>query len=119
MEIEHAGYLPDWCRLHLRTHRAALCGCPHPIKPVQQATLSDKLHVGKAVVNGTSPVRIDSMPFGGFRKSGVGREGIRHAVLESTTRSSEQEPANQDDGDKQGCRTADSCCDSYLLQGRR
>jgi glyceraldehyde-3-phosphate dehydrogenase (NADP+) len=45
---------------------------------------ADKLHVGTVVVNGTSDVRIDSMPFGGFKKSGVGREGVRHAVHEMT-----------------------------------
>ena len=45
---------------------------------------ADKLHVGTVVINGTSDVRIDSMPFGGFKKSGVGREGVRHAVLEMT-----------------------------------
>lgn len=69
--------------------------------------MADKLHVGKVGVNGTSHVRIDSMPFRGFKKSDVGREGIRHAVHESTTRSSDQEPANQDDGAEQGCRTAE------------
>lgn len=46
--------------------------------------MADKLHVGTVVINGTSDVRIDSMPFGGFKKSGVGREGVRHAVHEMT-----------------------------------
>jgi glyceraldehyde-3-phosphate dehydrogenase (NADP+) len=41
---------------------------------------ADRLHAGAVVVNGTSDVRIDSMPFGGFRGSGIGREGVRFAV---------------------------------------
>ncbi|MDQ0821383.1 glyceraldehyde-3-phosphate dehydrogenase (NADP+) [Arthrobacter sp. V1I7] len=46
--------------------------------------VADRLHVGAVVINETSDVRIDSMPFGGFKKSGVGREGVRHAVREMT-----------------------------------
>lgn len=46
--------------------------------------VAEKLHVGAVVINETSDVRIDSMPFGGFKKSGVGREGVRHAVREMT-----------------------------------
>jgi acyl-CoA reductase-like NAD-dependent aldehyde dehydrogenase len=46
--------------------------------------IAEKLHVGAVVINETSDVRIDSMPFGGFKKSGVGREGVRYAVLEMT-----------------------------------
>ncbi|WP_245567582.1 aldehyde dehydrogenase family protein [Nocardia vinacea] len=43
-------------------------------------TIAEHLHVGAVVINETSDVRIDSMPFGGFKKSGVGREGVRYAV---------------------------------------
>jgi acyl-CoA reductase-like NAD-dependent aldehyde dehydrogenase len=50
----------------------------------QALAIADKLHVGAVVINETSDVRIDSMPFGGFKKSGVGREGVRHAVREMT-----------------------------------
>jgi glyceraldehyde-3-phosphate dehydrogenase (NADP+) len=46
--------------------------------------IADRLDVGAVVINETSDVRIDSMPFGGFKKSGVGREGVRYAVLEMT-----------------------------------
>jgi glyceraldehyde-3-phosphate dehydrogenase (NADP+) len=41
---------------------------------------ADQLHAGAVVVNGTSDVRIDSMPFGGFGRTGIGREGVRFAV---------------------------------------
>lgn len=47
-------------------------------------SIAEKLHVGAVVINETSDVRIDSMPFGGFKKSGVGREGVRYAVHEMT-----------------------------------
>jgi len=43
-------------------------------------SIADRLHAGAVVVNGTSDVRIDSMPFGGFKGSGIGREGVRFAV---------------------------------------
>jgi glyceraldehyde-3-phosphate dehydrogenase (NADP+) len=50
----------------------------------QALAIADKLHVGAVVINETSDVRIDSMPFGGFKKSGVGREGVKYAVHEMT-----------------------------------
>ncbi len=43
---------------------------------------ADRLHVGSVLVNETSDFRIDSMPFGGSKRSGVGREGVASAVLE-------------------------------------
>jgi glyceraldehyde-3-phosphate dehydrogenase (NADP+) len=45
-------------------------------------SIADRVHAGAVVVNGTSDVRIDSMPFGGFKSSGIGREGVRFAVEE-------------------------------------
>lgn len=42
--------------------------------------VSAGLVTGAVVVNGTSDLRVDSMPFGGFKNSGVGREGVRYAV---------------------------------------
>lgn len=46
--------------------------------------VSRALAVGAVLVNDTSDFRLDSMPFGGFRQSGIGREGIRSATLELT-----------------------------------
>lgn len=46
--------------------------------------IAESLHVGAVVINETSDIRIDSMPFGGFKKSGVGREGVRHALYQMT-----------------------------------
>ena len=42
----------------------------------------ERLHVGSVLINETSDFRIDSMPFGGSKRSGVGREGVPSAVLE-------------------------------------
>src|SRR5699024_8550737 len=42
----------------------------------------EHLNVGSVLINETSDFRIDSMPFGGSKRSGVGREGVASAVLE-------------------------------------
>ena len=42
--------------------------------------ISAQLVAGAVIVNGTSDLRVDSMPFGGFKKSGIGREGVQFAV---------------------------------------
>lgn len=38
------------------------------------------LHVGGVMVNDSSDYRIDAMPFGGVKGSGLGREGVRDAI---------------------------------------
>lgn len=38
------------------------------------------LHVGGVMVNDSSDYRIDAMPFGGVKGSGLGREGVRSAI---------------------------------------
>lgn len=40
----------------------------------------DKLDVGGIVVNDVSSYRVDNMPYGGVKDSGLGREGIRFAM---------------------------------------
>jgi acyl-CoA reductase-like NAD-dependent aldehyde dehydrogenase len=42
--------------------------------------IADQLVAGAVVINGTSDLRIDSMPFGGFKGTGIGREGVRFAI---------------------------------------
>jgi len=44
----------------------------------------DQLRVGGVVVNDFPTYRIDHMPYGGVKGSGLGREGIRPAMLEMT-----------------------------------
>ncbi|MCS7297720.1 MAG: aldehyde dehydrogenase family protein [Bacteroidia bacterium] len=43
-----------------------------------------ELEVGSIVHNAPPTFRIDSMPYGGVKGSGLGREGIKYAVLEYT-----------------------------------
>ncbi|WP_209122889.1 aldehyde dehydrogenase family protein [Alkalihalobacillus sp. BA299] len=43
-----------------------------------------QLNVGGVMVNDSSDFRIDSMPFGGVKGSGLGREGVKHAIQEMT-----------------------------------
>jgi acyl-CoA reductase-like NAD-dependent aldehyde dehydrogenase len=42
--------------------------------------VAQQLHVGAVMINDTGDFRIDAMPFGGGRRSGVGREGVPFAV---------------------------------------
>ncbi|MFF2502572.1 aldehyde dehydrogenase family protein [Streptomyces sp. NPDC058067] len=43
-------------------------------------TIAGALRVGAVMINESSDFRIDAMPFGGPKHSGVGREGVRSAV---------------------------------------
>jgi len=43
-----------------------------------------RLAVGAVIVNDSTDYRLDVMPFGGTKQSGIGREGIRFAVQEMT-----------------------------------
>lgn len=43
-----------------------------------------ELHVGGVMINESTDYRIDAMPFGGVKGSGLGREGVRFAVQEMT-----------------------------------
>src|SRR5690606_35113035 len=44
----------------------------------------DTLDVGGVVVNDVSSYRVDNMPYGGVKDSGLGREGIRFAMEDMT-----------------------------------
>ncbi|HLE76818.1 MAG TPA: aldehyde dehydrogenase family protein [bacterium] len=43
-----------------------------------------RLNFGGIIVNDTPTFRVDHMPYGGNRQSGVGREGVRYAMEEMT-----------------------------------
>jgi glyceraldehyde-3-phosphate dehydrogenase (NADP+) len=43
-----------------------------------------ELEVGGVMINDSTDYRIDMMPFGGIKRSGLGREGIKFALLEMT-----------------------------------
>lgn len=46
----------------------------------------DELETGGVMVNEVPTFRIDHMPYGGVKNSGLGREGIRYAIEEMTER---------------------------------
>jgi acyl-CoA reductase-like NAD-dependent aldehyde dehydrogenase len=44
----------------------------------------DRLDAGGAVVGDVPSMRVDAMPYGGVKDSGIGREGVRYAIEEMT-----------------------------------
>ena len=44
----------------------------------------DQIQVGGLMVNDVPTFRIDHMPYGGVKRSGFGREGLRYAIEEMT-----------------------------------
>jgi len=46
--------------------------------------LAKRLHAGSVIVNDSTRLRWDALPFGGRRKTGFGREGVRDTMLEMT-----------------------------------
>ncbi len=44
----------------------------------------DKLEVGGVIINDIPTWRVDTMPYGGIKDSGFGREGIRYVIAELT-----------------------------------
>ncbi|MES0372543.1 MAG: aldehyde dehydrogenase family protein, partial [Mariprofundaceae bacterium] len=54
----------------------------HDIRNIQLAV--EQLEVGGIIINDFPTYRIDHMPYGGSKDSGLGREGIRSAMLEMT-----------------------------------
>jgi glyceraldehyde-3-phosphate dehydrogenase (NADP+) len=47
-------------------------------------TAFDHIEVGGLMVNDVSTFRVDHMPYGGVKQSGMGREGLRYAIEEMT-----------------------------------
>ncbi len=52
----------------------------HDIRRIRRA--AERLQVGGLVVNDSPSMRVDNMPYGGTRGSGIGREGPRYAMHE-------------------------------------
>jgi len=46
--------------------------------------IASALEGGGVMINDSTDYRLDSMPFGGIKNSGLGREGIRFALQEMT-----------------------------------
>lgn len=62
--------------------------------------ISRRLVAGAVLINDTSDFRIDAMPFGGFGRTGIGREGIKHAVRAMTEPKSFIVTSTADDREK-------------------
>ncbi|MFC4597333.1 aldehyde dehydrogenase family protein [Cohnella hongkongensis] len=45
---------------------------------------ADRLHVGGVMINDIPTFRVDNMPYGGVKHSGIGREGVKYAIEEMT-----------------------------------
>jgi len=45
---------------------------------------AEKLHVGGVMINDIPTFRVDHMPYGGVKESGMGREGVKYAIEEMT-----------------------------------
>ena len=43
-----------------------------------------RIRTGGVIVNDTSNYRVDHMPYGGVKLSGMGREGVRYTMEEMT-----------------------------------
>jgi acyl-CoA reductase-like NAD-dependent aldehyde dehydrogenase len=43
---------------------------------------ADKLHVGGVMINDIPTFRVDHMPYGGVKESGMGREGVKYSMQE-------------------------------------
>jgi len=59
-----------------------LCGCIFSRDMKTCAYVSEKLEVGGAVINGASFYRAFEMPFGGWKYSGIGNEGVMTTLEE-------------------------------------
>ncbi|MGC9209425.1 MAG: aldehyde dehydrogenase family protein [Nitrososphaeria archaeon] len=46
--------------------------------------LASRIKAGSVIINDTTRVRFDDLPFGGVKKSGIGREGVKHTMMEMT-----------------------------------
>ena len=59
-----------------------LCGCVISKDYSRAMKIADKLECGGAVVNGASFYRSFEMPFGGWKHSGIGNEGVLTTLQE-------------------------------------
>ena len=49
-------------------------------------TAFDEIDVGGLIVGDVPTFRVDQMPYGGVKNSGLGREGVRYAIEDMTER---------------------------------
>ena len=46
--------------------------------------MAARIKAGTILINDTTRLRFDNLPFGGFKKSGIGRESVRDTMIEMT-----------------------------------
>jgi succinyl-CoA reductase len=51
---------------------------------IYSSQISRRLKFGSTIINDSTRLRWDSLPFGGVKKSGIGREGVRDTMIEMT-----------------------------------
>ncbi|MDT7902897.1 MAG: aldehyde dehydrogenase family protein, partial [Caldivirga sp.] len=44
--------------------------------------LASRIKAGTVFINDTTRLRFDNLPFGGFKKSGIGRESVKDTMME-------------------------------------
>ena len=54
------------------------------VEGILRAAAFEEIEVGGLQINDVSTFRVDQMPYGGVKSSGVGREGPRYAIEEMT-----------------------------------
>jgi len=70
----------------LKQVNSSAFGCRRPFHARRQTHFSgyDELEVGGLIAGDVPTFRIDHMPYGGIKDSGLGREGLRDAIQEMT-----------------------------------
>jgi acyl-CoA reductase-like NAD-dependent aldehyde dehydrogenase len=81
--IEKVQYFDEVIRLINRSRYGLQAGLfTNQISQMKYA--HEHLEVGALIINGVPGFRVDSMPYGGVKDSGLGREGLRYAIEEMT-----------------------------------
>jgi acyl-CoA reductase-like NAD-dependent aldehyde dehydrogenase len=81
--IERVQYFDEVIRVINRSRYGLQAGLfTNQISQMKYA--EEHLEVGALIINGVPGFRVDSMPYGGVKDSGLGREGLRYAIEEMT-----------------------------------
>ncbi|MDD4975131.1 MAG: aldehyde dehydrogenase family protein [Bacteriovorax sp.] len=81
--IEQVQYFDEVIRVINRSRYGLQAGLfTNQISQMKYA--QEHLEVGALIINGVPGFRVDSMPYGGVKDSGLGREGLRYAIEEMT-----------------------------------
>ena len=81
--IERVQYFDEVIRVINRSRYGLQAGL-YTNQISQMKYAHEHLEVGALIINGVPGFRVDSMPYGGVKDSGLGREGLRYAIEEMT-----------------------------------